>query len=69
MTNSMIMIHNAKTGEIIEREMNAAELAQFEKDQAEYAANKKAEVEAAQAKLDLLQRLGITAEEAKLLIS
>lgn len=69
MTNSMIIIHNAETGEIIEREMNAEELAQFEKDKAEYAANKKAEAQAAEAKLDLLQRLGITEEEAKLLLS
>ena len=69
MTNSIIIIHNVETGEIIEREMNAEELAQFEKDKAEYAANKKAEAQAAEAKSDLLQRLGITEEEAKLLLS
>jgi hypothetical protein len=63
-----ITIHNAETGEIITRDANAEEIAQIEADQA--AAIEKAEAEAAKAeqKAALLERLGITAEEAQLLL-
>jgi len=68
----MIRIVNAETGEVIERELNAEELAQQQIDTAaDLAARqaKEAEVEAkAQAKAALLSRLGITADEAKLLL-
>lgn len=57
-----IKIHNAQTGEIIERQMNAEELAEMNK-----LAQEKAE--AATAKAALLEKLGITEEEAKLLLS
>jgi len=69
MSNPMIREHNIETGEIIDREMNSAELAQHEMDQT--AAQRKAEVEAAKAeeKAALLQRLGITGDEAALLLS
>ena len=51
------------------REMNDDEFVQFEADQAAYLV-KKAETEAkATAKTALLKKLGITAEEAKLLLS
>ncbi len=65
----MVKQHNVETGEIIEREMNAAELAEHEKAQieAEEIATKKAEAQAAKAAL--LVKLGITADEAKLLLS
>ena len=67
------LIVNCETGEIVERELNAEELAQQEIDEANIAAAKaiadaKAEAEA-QAKAALLERLGITAEEAALLLS
>lgn len=68
MSNTIIKIHNAETNEVIEREMNAEELAQRQKDtkQAEEAqANAQAQVAA---KAALLERLGITEEEAKLLL-
>jgi len=56
-------------GEYIDREMNDAEFAQYEIDQAANAI-RKAEADAqANAKADLLNRLGITAEEAVLLLS
>jgi len=64
-----IKIHNVETGEVVERDMNDDELAQKEEDQAAQA------IEAAQAKAKavkkaaLLDRLGITEEEAKLLLS
>lgn len=69
MTKYMVKEVNAETGEEIEREMNAEELAQLEKDKATIAADI-AQVEAnAAAKAALLDRLGITADEAKLLLA
>jgi hypothetical protein len=65
----MIRIHNIEIDEIIDREMNDQE---FKLYQAEQAANAIAQAEAeakATAKSDLLARLGITAEEAALLLS
>lgn len=64
-----IKIHNVETGEIIEREMNAEELTQWEADQAKAEAEAQAKVEAAAVKAALLEKLGITEEEAKLLLS
>ena len=69
MTNLTIRIHDLATNEIIDREMNAEELAQWEADQAAFAAQVQAQEEAAAAKAALLERLGITEEEAKLLLS
>jgi hypothetical protein len=69
MTKPIIKIVNAATGEEIEREMTAAEFAQYKIDQLAND-NRKAEHEAnAEAKAALLDRLGITADEAKLLLS
>jgi len=69
MTKPMIRIHNIETNEIIDREMNDAEFAQYEADQAAQAIQE-AEAEAkAQAKAALLEQLGITEEQAKLLLS
>jgi phosphopantetheinyl transferase (holo-ACP synthase) len=63
-----IKIHNISTNKIIEREMNADELAQWEADKAaaEAAAAEAAAKEAA--RQALLDKLGITADEAKLLL-
>ena len=73
MTKPTIMFHNTETNEIVEREMNAEELAQWKADVAYYAAKAelaKAEAEAkATQKAALLNRLGITEEEAKLLLA
>ena len=69
MTKPMVRIHNTETNEVIDREMNTAEFAQYEIDKANAIA-KQAEAEAkATAKAALLTRLGITAEEATLLLS
>jgi hypothetical protein len=72
MTNTnrpMVRIHNLETDEIIDREMTNAEFAQYEAEQTEVA-TKKAEAEAnAIAKSALLNKLGITEDEAKLLLS
>lgn len=55
--------------EYIDREMNDAEFAQYQIDQADYQAQKAAEQAKAQAKAQLLAQLGITEEQAKLLLS
>jgi hypothetical protein len=69
MKRPMIRIHDIETNEIIDREMDDVEFAQYKIDQTNAAA-KKAEAEAkATAKNALLDRLGITAEEAQLLLS
>jgi len=65
----MIRIINAETGEVIEREMTAAEVKQSEKDSAEAAAHKAALANAQTAKSAILDRLGLTADEAKILLS
>jgi len=68
-TRPTIRIHDLATNEVIDREMNDAEFAIYEADKAEYEA-KQAEAEAkATARAELLQKLGISAEEAKLLLS
>ena len=59
---------NATTGEEIVRDMNADEIAQLEKDRAEFAAEKAKLQANAIAKVALLERLGITADEAALLL-
>jgi len=69
MTNPIIKIHNVETGEIVEREMNAEELTQWEAEQAAEVARQEAEAEKAAAKQAVLDRLGLTAEEALLLLS
>lgn len=69
MSKPMIRIHNTETNEVIDREMNDAEFVQYEADQAAQAA-KQAEAQAkATAKAALLAQLGITEEQAKLLLS
>ena len=64
---------NCATGEVVERPLTAEELAQREADAAAYAANKHEEEVAAQAaaeaKAALLAKLGITEDEAKLLLA
>jgi hypothetical protein len=64
-----VKIVNCETGEEIIRDANAAEILQIELDAANAQA-KKAETETKDfAKAELLKRLGITAEEAQLLLS
>jgi hypothetical protein len=63
------IIHNTETNEIIEREFNDEELAQYEIDVADLEAKRSEALAKAAAKEALLDRLGITAEEAALLLS
>jgi hypothetical protein len=63
-----IRIHDLSTNEIIDREMNDAEFAQYEANKAAQAAEKaQAETKEA-ARQAILDRLGLTADEAKLLL-
>lgn len=68
-TKPQVKIVNAETGEEITRDANAEELAQIAKDQTEHNARIAKEETKANAKADLLARLGITADEARLLLS
>jgi hypothetical protein len=64
----MIRIHNSETDEIIEREMNDAEFAKYEADKAEYAIEQ-AEAKAKEtAKAAILDRIGLTADELKMIL-
>jgi hypothetical protein len=68
MTRPMIRIHNTETDEIIDREMTAAEFKIYEADQAARKI-RKAEAEAkAQAKAEILDRIGLTADELKTIL-
>jgi hypothetical protein len=69
MTKPTITIHNVETGEVIEREMTAEEIAELENDKAKQEARKQAEATIAAEKVALLAKLGITDDEAKLLLS
>jgi hypothetical protein len=67
-THPIIRIHNVETNEVIDREMTDDEFAQYQADQAAQA-TKQAEAEAkAASRQAILDRLGLTAEEAQLLL-
>ena len=65
----MIRIHNIETDEIIDREMTDAEYAEYQAQQALVIAEQEAKAQAEANKAALLARLGMTADEAKLLLS
>jgi hypothetical protein len=69
MTKPIIRIHNTETDEVIDREMNDAEFAQYKADQAKAEARQTELQAKATAKAALLAQLGITEEQAKLLLS
>ena len=64
----MIRIHNLETNEIIDREMNEDEFAIYEADQAAQAIEQ-AEAESKETQRQvILDRLGLTSDEARLLL-
>ncbi len=67
-TKPTIRIHNIETNEVIDREMNDAEFAQYEADQLAQAATDVAAAQKAADRAALLAQLGITEEQAKLLL-
>ena len=68
MTRPMVRIHNAETNEIVDREMTAAEFKTYEANQAKEVIIQAEKEAKATAKAELLAKLGITAEEAALLL-
>ena len=73
MTTPQALIHNVITGEIIIRDFTEIELAQLEKDKArnikDLADTAKAEEARDRKRQEVLDRLGITAEELKTILS
>ena len=69
MSRPIITIYDCETNETVVREMNDTEFAQYEKDVATSETFKAEGESKATAKAALLDRLGITADEAKLLLS
>ena len=64
----MVRIHDIETDEIIDREMNDEEFAQYEARELEKKAEK-AEAKAKEtAKLAILDRIGLTADELKTIL-
>ena len=68
MSNLQVKVVNAETGEEIIRDANADELAQFEQDAVQEDFLNKQAAEAAAKRQALLDKLGITEDEAKLLL-
>jgi hypothetical protein len=67
-TRPMVRIHDLATNEIIDREMNDDEFAEYEAEKAAQVAAK-AQAEAKEAERQtILDRLGLTADEAKLIL-
>ena len=64
-----ILEHNVETGEAVERDLTSDELAQAKADKVEFEARVAEEEQKAFAKAALLEKLGITADEAKLLLA
>lgn len=63
-----IKIVNCETGEEIVRDATAEEIAQLEKDAIDFAAEQTAKIEKAAQRQAILDRLGLTADEAKLIL-
>jgi hypothetical protein len=68
MTNPIVRIHDIETNEIIDRKMTAEELTQYELDKITEAARLSELTNKAAAKAALLAKLGITEDEAALLL-
>jgi lipoate synthase len=68
MSKPTIQIHNIETGEIVEREMNAAELKNYNEG-IKLANDMQAKLEAnAIAKAAILDRIGLTSDELKTIL-
>ena len=67
-TRPIVKIHNIDTDEVIDREMNDAEYAQYQADQAAQAIAKVEAEAKATAKAAILDRIGLTADELKTIL-
>tara|TARA_R110002126_G_scaffold260868_1_gene403834 strand:- start:67 stop:276 length:210 start_codon:yes stop_codon:yes gene_type:complete len=68
MTTAQIQIHDVLTGEIVLREMTADELAQVEKDKTQRQVDAAAQTAKQAARQAVLDKLGLTADEAAALL-
>lgn len=69
MKKPTIRIHDIETNEVIDREMTDAEFTQYEADKAAKIEQDLKQATEEAAKAAILERLGITAEEAKLILA
>jgi hypothetical protein len=69
MTKPMVRIHNLETDEIIDREMTDAEYVDYQAQQALAIEEQEAKAQSEADKAALLERMGLTEEEARLLLS
>ena len=65
----MTTIYDLSSGQVISRELNAEEIAQYEKDQQESEQRKQIEAAKKVSRQAILDRLGLTSDEAALLLS
>ena len=63
-----VIIHNCETDEIIEREMTKEEIAQAKKDEQTRLELLELKAERLRKRDEILEKLGLTADEAKLLL-
>lgn len=68
MTKAQIQIHDVLTGEIVVREMTTDELAQLEKDKKQAQLDAQAQTAKQTARQAVLDKLGLTADEAAALL-
>jgi mevalonate kinase len=68
MTTPMVRIHDTETDKVTDRVMNAAELAQYEIDQAASSEKQSELALKAAEKASLLKRLGLTEDELKTIL-
>jgi hypothetical protein len=68
MSRPMVRIHNIETDEIIDREMNDEEFAQYEARQLEKKAEQTEAKAKETAKAAILDRIGLTADELKTIL-
>ena len=69
MSKPTVRIHNTELDEVIDREMTDDEFVKYQEAQAYFAAEKAEKLANANAKAALLKKLGITQDEANLLLS
>ena len=67
-TRPMVRVHNTETDEVIDREMNDAEFAEYQETQATFKAAEEAKAKAETEKAALLTRLGLTEDELKIIL-
>jgi hypothetical protein len=67
-TRPMVRIHNTETDEVIDRQMNDDEFAQYEADKASHKEAEAAKAKAEADKAAILERLGLTVNELKTIL-